>query len=82
MGSVAKITCDQCLRSTLFLGARSVASKIKNREPTTQKERWLKALVERRGVNSAAMALANKTIRTSYTMLKNNTDYKVVPIAA
>lgn len=82
MGSVAKITCDQSLRSTLFLGARSVASKIKNREAKTEKERWLKALVERRGVNCAAMALANKTIRTAYAMLKNNSEYKVVPIAA
>jgi transposase len=81
MGSVAKITCDRSLRSTLFLGARSVASKIKKREPETEKERWLKALVERRGVNCAAMALANKTIRTAYAILKNNSNYQVVPIA-
>jgi len=82
MGSVAKKTCDQSLRSTLFLGARSVASKLKGREAKTEKECWLKRLVERRGVNCAAMALANKTIRTAYAMLKNNSEYESVAIAA
>lgn len=76
MGSVGKMACDHSLRSCLFLGARSVVSRLKNRQARTEKERWLKTLVERRGVNCASMALANKTVRTAYALLKNNTDYK------
>ncbi len=49
---------------------------------TAEKERWLKALIERRGVNCASMTLANKTARTAYALLKNNTDYTPKLIAA
>jgi len=80
--AVAKSSWAQSLRSMLFLGARSVASNIKNREAETEKERWLKALVERPSVNCAAMVLANNTIRTAYAFLKNNSDYKMLAIAA
>lgn len=82
LGSVGKGSCDKPLRSCIFLGARSVVSKLKNRPAKTEKERWLKALIERRGVNCASMALANKTARTAYALLKNNTDYRPVLIAA
>jgi len=82
LGSVGKGSCDKPLRSCIFLGARAVVSKLKNRPAKTEKERWLKALIERRGVNCASMALANKTARTAYALLKNNTDYKPVLIAA
>ncbi|NQY49485.1 MAG: IS110 family transposase [Colwellia sp.] len=82
LGSVGKGSYDKPLRSCIFLGARAVVSKLKNRPAKTEKERWLKALIERRGVNCASMALANKTARTAYALLKNNTDYKPVLIAA
>jgi transposase len=82
LGSVGKNSCDKPLRSCIFLGARSVVSKLKNRPAKTEKERWLKALIERRGVNCASMALANKTARTAYALLKNNTDYMPVLITA
>jgi len=82
LGSVGKGSCDKPLRSCIFLGARAVVSKLKSRPAKTEKERWLKALIERRGVNCASMALANKTARTAYALLKNNTDYKPVLIAA
>ena len=82
LGSVGKGSCDKPLRSCIFLGARAVVSKLKNRLARTEKERWLKTLIERRGVNCASMALANKTARTAYALLKNNTDYKPVLIAA
>lgn len=82
LGSVGKVSCDRNLRSNLFLGARAVASKLKTREAKTHKEQWLKALIERRGVNCAAMALANKTVRTAYAILKNDTVYKAAPLVA
>ena len=82
IGSISKVSCDRPLRSCLFLGARSVVSKLKNRPAKTEKERWLKALIERRGINCAAIALANKTVRTAYALLKNDTDYKPMLIAA
>ena len=82
LGSVGKSSCDKPLRSCIFLGARAVVSKLKYRPAKTEKERWLKALIERRGVNCASMALANKTARTAYALLKNNTDYTPKLIAA
>lgn len=81
LGSISKISCDHALRSALFLGAWSVVTKLKNRPAKTQKELWLKALIKRRGVNCASIALANKTVRTAYAMLKNGTDYEATPIA-
>lgn len=82
LGSISKTSCDRRLRSCLFLGARSVVSALKRRPARTEKERWLKALIERRGVNCAAIALANKTVRTAYALLKNGTDYQPVQLAA
>jgi transposase len=81
LGSVGKSSCNKPLRSCLFLGARAVVSKLKNRPAKTEKERWLKDLIERRGSNCASMALANKNARTAYALLKNNTDYNPVLIA-
>lgn len=82
IGSISKSSCNRPLRSCLFLGARSVVSALKKRPARTEKERWLKALTERRGVNCASIALANKTVRTAHALLKNGTDYKPVPLAA
>ncbi len=76
IGHIAKYRGEIKLRSHLFLGARAVISQLKHREPRTKKERWIKALVERRGVKCAAIALANKTIRTAYAMLKKGTSYE------
>jgi len=82
LGSVNKVVYDKSLRSVLFLGARAKVSKLKTRPPKTEKERWMKALVERRGINCAAMALVNKNIRTAHALLKNKTDYMAVPLVA
>ena len=81
LGSIGKASCDRALRSSLFLGARAVVSQLKKRAAKTEKERWLKALLARRGVNCAAIALANKTVRTAYALLRNGTDYRPVAIA-
>lgn len=82
LGTVGKASCDRPLRSCLFLGARSAVSQLKRREPKNEKEVWLKALIERRGINCSAMALVNKTIRTAYAMLKTGGEYRVNQLAA
>lgn len=64
------------LRRNLFLGARSVVCKLKHKEPKTEKEQWIKSLLQRKSVKCAAIALANKTVRTAYAMLKKGSDYQ------
>lgn len=82
MGSISKSSGNHALRSCLFLGARAVITALKRRPAKAVKERWINALTERRGVNCAAIALANKTVRTAHALLKNGTDYKPVALLA
>lgn len=76
LGSIGKFTGNQRLRSSLIVGARAVINALARREPRNDKERWLKALIERRGPGRAAVALANKTVRTAWAMLYYNTPYQ------
>ena len=52
------------------------------REPKTEKEQWLTSLIDRRGKLCAAVALANKTVRTAFAMLMQGTEYKAQPLQA
>lgn len=81
IGHISKKSADMRLRSTLFQGALSVVSLVVNRPARTNKEQWLKALVERRGKKVAAIALANKTVRTAYALLKNDSVYQLEKLA-
>ena len=36
---------------------------------------WIRALIERSCINKAAVALANKTVRTAWAMLRHQRDY-------
>ncbi|TMN32593.1 transposase, partial [Pseudoalteromonas piscicida] len=38
------------LRKNLFLGARTVVSRLKHKEATTEKERWIKNLLAKKSV--------------------------------
>lgn len=67
-------TANQRLRSVLVQGARSVVHKLK--EPKTAKEQWLWKIIQRSGHGKAAVALANKTIRTAWAMLQSGEEYR------
>jgi len=65
------------LRSVLIQGARAYVHKL--REPKTSKDRWLLDLIERAGHGKAAVALANKNVRTAWAMLTQGTEYQRRP---
>ena len=62
------------LRSVLIQGARAYVFRMK--EPRSLKDRWLKDLIERAGPNRAAVALANKNVRTAWAMVTQKTEYQ------
>jgi len=64
---------DPYLRSILIHGARAVVSQAKRRDDRLS--RWTTELAERSHMNVAAVALANKTVRMAWAMLRNGTDY-------
>jgi transposase len=71
---------DAYLRSILIHGARSVIRTAKVKDDRLSQ--WVTSLAERRHPNVAAVALANKTARIAWAMLKTGTDYKPDYIAA
>ena len=66
------------LKAVLIRGAHSVIINLRDKQD--HKSRWLRALVARAGINKAAVALANKTVRTAWGMARSgeayNQDYK------
>ena len=64
---------DPYLRSILIHGARAVVSQAKQRDDNLS--RWLTDLATRTHTNVAAVALANKTVRIAWAMLRYGTDY-------
>ncbi|KPK12887.1 MAG: hypothetical protein AMJ68_00450 [Acidithiobacillales bacterium SG8_45] len=62
------------LQSILIQGARADVYRMK--EPRSLKDRWLKDLIERAGPTRAAVALANKNVRTAWAMVTQGTDYQ------
>jgi len=66
---------DKELRAVLFQGAFSVIYKLPM-QARTKKQAWLINLVARVGVKRAAIALANKTVRTAWALLVSGEKYK------
>jgi transposase len=64
---------DVYLRSLLIHGARAVVSQAKHRDDRLS--RWVTGIATRRHPNVAAVALANKTARMAWAMLRNETNY-------
>ncbi|MEO1078215.1 MAG: IS110 family transposase [Pseudomonadota bacterium] len=64
---------DAYLRTVLIHGARSAVHAAKGK--TDPLSRWINALLERRHVNVVIVALANKTARMAWALVRNDRDY-------
>jgi len=64
---------DRYLRSILIHGARSAASQAHRKDDRLSC--WVTALKQRSHMNVAAVALANKTVRMAWSMLRHGADY-------
>lgn len=64
---------DTYLRTLLIHGARAVI-RVAERKPNA--DPWLKSLLARRHKNVAAVALANKNVRTIWALLAHDRDYE------
>ena len=65
---------DSYLRSLLVHGARSAVYAARNKEDRLSQ--WVTRLAARRHTNVAAVALANKTVRMAWALLRNGTEYE------
>ena len=65
---------DSYLRSLLIHGARSAIRTAAQKEDRLSQ--WVTALAARRHANVAAVALANKTARIAWAILKRGTNYE------
>lgn len=70
---ISKHVANRRLRAVLIQGARAYVHKMK--EPKTPKDQWLWSLIQRAGYGRAAVALANKNVRTAWALLTQGTDY-------
>ncbi len=68
---------DAYLRGILIHGARSVIYRLNKRpdEQCNELQRWLKSLIERSGINKAAVALANKNARIAWALVNKQSVY-------
>ncbi|MCP4000537.1 MAG: IS110 family transposase [Gammaproteobacteria bacterium] len=71
---ISKHIANKRLRSILIQGARAYIHKAKL--GNTVKDQWLLALIDRAGTGKAAVALANKNVRTAWALLTQGTEYQ------
>lgn len=64
---------DVYLRQLLIHGARAAIRTIEKKQD--KRSRWAQNLLDRRNRNVAVVAMANKTVRTAYALLKNGGVY-------
>ena len=76
---IAKHVANRKLRAVLIQGSRAYVHKRKQAE--TRKDEWMLSLVARGGAGRAAVALANKNVRTAWAMLTQGTEYRAAPAA-
>jgi transposase len=77
---ISRHVANRRLRAVLIQGARAYVYRLK--EPKTAKDQWLWAIIQRSGKCKAAVALANKNVRTAWAMQTQNTEYQRHPLAA
>jgi len=65
---------DAYLRTLLIHGARAVIQGAKDKQDGLS--RWIQSLCHRRNKNIAAVALANKTLRMAWALLRTETEYQ------
>jgi len=65
---------DVYLRKLLIHGARAALRWADRKHD--RRSRWVSELKERRGQNIAAVALANKTVRTAWVLMTRNEEYR------
>jgi len=65
---------DPYIRMLLIHGARTVLRWVDQKEDS--KSQWLKKLIERRGMNKATVALANKNARVIWALMARNEKYR------
>lgn len=64
------------LRTLFIHGARSVVKSVQKKEEPDTRWRWLLELIKRRGVNVAAVALANKNARIAWALLAHDSTFR------
>ena len=81
---ISKRIANKRLRAVLIQGARAYVHKMK--DPKTQKDQWVWSIIQRSGHSRAAVALANKNVRTAWALLTQGTTYRkdhyAAPLAA
>lgn len=82
LGGIGRYSGDVRLRSSLITGCHAAIIALRRRPPRNGTEQWLQGLIARRGPGRAAVALANRNIRTAWAMLRNGTAYAPGAIAA
>ena len=70
---ISKHVANRRLRSVVIEGARAYIHRMKSVK--TPKDRWLTAMIQRVGHGKAAVALANKNVRTAWAILTHGTCY-------
>lgn len=69
---------DVYLRTLLIHGARCVVRLAQTQNNGTNQEVWLKRLIERKGCNRTAVALANKNARRVWALMTSDEEYRDV----
>lgn len=76
LGGISK-RGDAYMRTQLIHGARSVLRHMKHRDDSLS--RWLQGLVARKHPNVVAVALAAKTARIAWSMVRHGSEYQAHP---
>lgn len=79
MIGISRRIANKRLRAVLIQGARAYVHRVK--EPKTVKDQWILALIQRAGYGRAAVALANKNVRTAWALLTKGSEYIKVQYA-